>query len=92
MTSGSTPGGNTRRINHFYAEVVMWQFKVDGMSCGHCEKAVRTAIQSMQANAVVTVDLQAGKVSVDAALLTPTQILAAIEDAGYQAKQTGENT
>lgn len=69
----------------------MWQFKVDGMSCGHCEKAVRTAIQSLQADAVVTVDLQAGKVRVDAALLTPAQIVAVIEESGYEAKQTGEN-
>lgn len=23
----------------------MWQFEVEGMSCGHCEKAIRAAIE-----------------------------------------------
>ena len=47
-------------------EVIMWRFQVDGMSCGHCEKAVRSAVQALQADAVVQVDLASGKVSVQA--------------------------
>lgn len=68
----------------------MWQFQVDGMSCGHCEKAVRSAIQALQADAQVQIDLASGKVTVDAATLTPAQVLAAIEDAGYDARLSGE--
>lgn len=68
----------------------MWQFQVDGMSCGHCEKAVRSAIQALQADAQVQVDLASGKVMVDAATLTSAQVLAAIEDAGYDARLSGE--
>lgn len=61
-------------------------FHVDGMSCGHCEKAVRSAIQALQADALVQIDLTSGKVKVDAATLTSPQILAAIEEAGYDAR------
>lgn len=66
----------------------MWRFQVDGMSCGHCEKAVRSAVQALQADAVVQVDLASGKVSVQAPQLKPEQIIAAIEDAGYDARLT----
>lgn len=66
-------------------------FHVDGMSCGHCEKAVRSAIQALQADAVVNIDLASGKVRIEAASLSTPQILAAIEDAGYDARLEQEN-
>lgn len=66
-------------------------FHVDGMSCGHCEKAVRSAIQTLQADAVVNIDLASGKVRIEAASLSTPQILAAIEDAGYDARLEQEN-
>lgn len=68
----------------------MWCFQVDGMSCGHCEKAVRTAIQALQADADVQIDLATGKVLVNAAMLTPSQVQAAIEEVGYDVKPLGE--
>lgn len=68
----------------------MWRFQVDGMSCGHCEKAVRTAIQALQADAKVQIELATGKVQVNAAMLTVTQIQSAIEEAGYDVKLLGE--
>ena len=68
----------------------MWRFQVDGMSCGHCEKAVRAAIQALQADAEVHIELATGKVQVNAAMLTVTQIQSAIEEAGYDVKLLGE--
>lgn len=70
----------------------MWWFQVDGMSCGHCEKAVRAAIQALQADADVQIDLATGKVRVDAALLTVPQVMSAIEEAGYDVKLQEETT
>lgn len=66
-------------------------FHVDGMSCGHCEKAVRAAIQALQADAVVDINLTSGKVRIEAASLSTPQILAALEDAGYEARIEQEN-
>ncbi len=61
-------------------------FHVDGMSCGHCEKAVRAAIQALQADAVVQVDLSSGKVQVTADNITTAQLIDALEEAGYDAR------
>ncbi|MBA1190486.1 heavy-metal-associated domain-containing protein [Pseudomonas entomophila] len=62
----------------------MQTFQVQGMSCGHCVKAVTRALQAHDAEAVVDVDLASGRVSVTSAL-SADQILAAITDEGYQA-------
>lgn len=63
----------------------MLRFQVEGMSCGHCEKAVRTAIQALQADAVVLVDLATGHVNVEAKTVTADALMDAIDDAGYVA-------
>jgi len=60
----------------------MTEFKVTGMSCQHCVKAVTNSIQALDAQARVEVDLAAGRVKIeskqDAAALK-----AAIDEAGY---------
>ena len=45
----------------------MFEFQVQGMSCGHCVKSVTQAVQSAYPQAHVEVDLGAGKVRVDQA-------------------------
>lgn len=60
----------------------MQQFKVSGMSCGHCVRAVTQAIQALDQAAQVDVDLAAGVVRVEADL-TASQIEAAIREEGY---------
>lgn len=62
----------------------MQQFKVSGMSCGHCVRAVTQAIQALEQAARVEVDLAAGLVRVDAQL-DAAQIQAAIREEGYEA-------
>lgn len=63
----------------------MHVFKVTGMTCAHCERAVTQAIKALDPQARVEVDLDAGTVRVEG---TPSeqQIRAAIEEEGYQVR------
>lgn len=61
------------------------QFHVEGMSCGHCVKAVTQAITGLDAAAKVNIDLPTGRVDVDSSL-PADQVSAAIVDAGYVVK------
>ena len=57
-------------------------FTVTGMTCGHCERAVKTAVQQVDPQAVVTVDRAANRVEIDSA--QPRDVLAkAIAEEGY---------
>jgi copper chaperone len=57
-------------------------FNVQGMTCGHCERAVTQAVKTLDPQAAVTIDRAAGKVEVDSA--QPRQaIAAAISEEGY---------
>ncbi len=60
------------------------KFEVAGMSCGHCVNAVTEAVQTVDPQAQVTVDLASGHVDV---LSTQPRddLIAAIENAGYKA-------
>jgi copper chaperone len=59
------------------------KFEVAGMTCGHCASAVQNAVQTVDPEAQVTVDLPTGHVDVLSA--QPRQdIVAAIENAGYK--------
>ncbi|MFC3607805.1 heavy-metal-associated domain-containing protein [Stutzerimonas tarimensis] len=61
----------------------MQSYKVQGMTCGHCERAVIQAIQSRDPAAEVRVDLAAGLVQVQSAL--PEQaVREAITEEGFQ--------
>lgn len=63
----------------------MQQFKVSGMSCGHCVRAITQAIQMLDQAAKVEVDLAAGLVRVESSL-NAEQVQAAIREEGYQAE------
>ena len=57
-------------------------FQVQGMTCQHCVRAVQDAVQSLDAQASVTVDLPTGRVDVNST--QPRDALAAaIAEAGY---------
>ncbi|MFW9079460.1 heavy-metal-associated domain-containing protein [Pseudomonas sp. P2757] len=60
----------------------MQVFNVEGMSCGHCVKAVTQAVQSLDPAASVRVDLAAKEVGVESAL-SAEQVIAAISEEGY---------
>lgn len=63
----------------------MQVFNVEGMTCGHCVKAVTNAVQSQDAAAEVKVDLAQKQVSVKSELGSE-QILQLIRDEGYEAR------
>ena len=63
----------------------MQVFQVQGMSCGHCVRAITQALQAADAEAVVEVDLAAGEVRV-ASTLSSEQICALIADEGYEVR------
>ena len=61
------------------------KFQVSGMSCAHCASAVQNAVQTVDPEAQVTVDLETGHV--DVVSHQPRQdIIVAIETAGYKAQ------
>ncbi len=61
------------------------KFEVAGMSCGHCVNAVQNAVQTVDPEAQVTVDLATGHVDV-VSEQSRTDLAAAIENAGYKVK------
>ncbi len=58
-------------------------FNVQGMTCGHCERAVTNAVQQVDANAKVQIDRSQGKVVVESEQ-PADKIAAAIAAEGYQ--------
>ncbi|HDS1736752.1 cation transporter [Pseudomonas sp. BP8] len=63
----------------------MHVFTVQGMTCGHCVKAVTAAVHEQDAAATVEVNLAGKQVRVDSPLAAD-KILAAIREEGYQAE------
>ena len=58
-------------------------FQVQGMTCGHCVRAVTEAVKSVDPQAEVKVDLATGKVDVQSQQ-DRTALAKAIQDEGYQ--------
>jgi len=58
-------------------------FNVQGMTCGHCERAVTQAVQSVDPQAQVTIDRPAGKVEVQTTQ-SREAIARAIAEEGYE--------
>lgn len=58
---------------------------VMGMSCSHCENAVKKAVLSLEGVVKVDVDIPTKKVVIEyqAEKITPADFKAAIEDQGY---------
>jgi copper chaperone len=57
-------------------------FQVQGMTCGHCEMAVKKAIARLDTEAKVTIDRTTGKVDVHSSK-SREEIAHAIADEGY---------
>ena len=62
--------------------------KVEGMSCGHCVKAVETGVGELSGIETVKVNLDAAEVAVsfNEAQVSLAQIKEAIEEQGYDVK------
>jgi len=62
---------------------MQYQFDVKGMTCGHCERAVVHAVREVDTDAVVKVDLSAGRVDVESEK-SRDAIANAIREEGYE--------
>ena len=62
----------------------MQVFSVEGMTCGHCVRAVTQAVQNQDPTAEVKVDLAAKQVSVQSQL-SREAIIGLIKEEGYTA-------
>ncbi len=60
----------------------MYELKVEGMTCGGCAASVKRALQSLDAQADVNVDLPTKIVKVNTGAQLDA-VKAAVEDAGY---------
>ncbi|WNW12019.1 heavy-metal-associated domain-containing protein [Pseudomonas sp. DTU_2021_1001937_2_SI_NGA_ILE_001] len=63
----------------------MQVFDVQGMTCGHCVRAVTRAIQDADPQARVEIDLPARQAKVDSSLVAQ-RIVELIGEEGYQAR------
>jgi copper chaperone len=61
--------------------------KVEGMTCGHCQKAVKEALEHVPGAQNVEVDLKTGVAKIDGVLDANLLIEAVVEE-GYQASVT----
>ena len=58
-------------------------FEVQGMTCGHCERAVTHVIQGVDAQAQIKIDRSANRVEVDSSV-SRDALQAAIAEEGYK--------
>ncbi|MFM2054846.1 MAG: hypothetical protein RL456_2883 [Pseudomonadota bacterium] len=59
---------------------------ITGMTCGGCARSVTGVLKALPGVAAVEVSLEQGeaRVSYDPAQVTPAQLSAAVEDAGFE--------
>jgi copper chaperone len=64
----------------------MIRLKITGMTCGHCERAVRSALESVEGvTRVVEVDRDKGSASVEGSAEIAV-LVAAVREEGYEAE------
>ena len=66
----------------------MQVFNVQGMSCGHCVRAITQVLQAEDPAASVRVDLAAKEVGVESRLTTE-QVIRLISEEGYEVQLAG---
>ena len=62
------------------------ELEIDGMSCGHCVAAVSEALGELDGVSVENVRVGSAEVTYQPELVSPEQIVLAVEDAGYTAQ------
>lgn len=66
----------------------MTQLTIEGMTCSHCQSAVKSALESVEGVRKADVDLERGLAKVDGPADTAA-LIAAVEEEGYQASVAG---
>jgi copper chaperone len=60
------------------------EFKIEGMSCGHCVMAVKKELQKIENLKIDNVKIGSAKVEFDENQIDNQKIIDAIEEAGYK--------
>ena len=69
---------------------MQFTLKIEGMTCGGCVRSVEKALASIEGLTSAKVDLAGGEAIVEASDgAKPADFLAAVEDAGYDARLAG---
>lgn len=69
--------------------VIKKTFQVSGMSCDHCENAIRAELDELTDISVVEVSSDTGLLTVafaEGSTVTDEKIIEAVDEAGYEAK------
>jgi len=67
--------------------MITTNYRVIGMTCGHCEASVREEVGAVAGVETVEASASAGTLSVTSAVdLDPAQVVAAVREAGYTAE------
>ncbi|GAB3844870.1 heavy-metal-associated domain-containing protein [Nesterenkonia populi] len=62
------------------------EFQVTGMSCGHCERAVRTELSEIDGVTSIEVSARTGRLAVTAEQsVDDAAVITAVDEAGYTA-------
>jgi copper chaperone len=61
------------------------EYLVTGMTCGHCEHAVRDEVSQIPGVTAIEVSAATGLLTVTADTLDDSAVLSAVDEAGYQA-------
>lgn len=64
---------------------------IDGMTCGHCVRAVDRALQSLPGVEVERVEVGSAVVAYDPAAVKPEQIEKVISEEGYEVRRGGRS-
>ncbi|MDN5551235.1 MULTISPECIES: heavy-metal-associated domain-containing protein [Brevibacterium] len=63
------------------------EFKVSGMTCGHCEMSVREEVQEIPGVTEVDVSHESGTLVITSEMgIAPEAVINAVKEAGYQAE------
>jgi copper chaperone len=68
--------------------MVMLRFHVSNMNCGGCAKGVTRAVQGLDGDMRVDVDLSSREITVRGGV-DPSRVVAALKQAGYEARALG---
>jgi copper chaperone CopZ len=72
-------------VHHQEHHMSTLNFTVPGMTCGHCEAAVKGEIAKLAGVTKVDVDLQTKAVVVEGEALDQAAVFAAVDEAGFEA-------
>ncbi|MBC9723891.1 heavy-metal-associated domain-containing protein [Streptomyces sp. TRM68367] len=66
------------------SDVLTTEYSVSGMTCSHCENAVKEEVSTLETVVDVQVDVSTGRVTVTSTTsLDDTRVREAIDEAGY---------